>query len=476
MVLPKLKGEDLLGELDGLDLGDTRLNERARMVLRSLAESPSSSLAKACDSESEREGMYRFFRNVRVDWEDLVAPHMKATASRASSCSSVLAIHDTTTIKVPDDADIESYINTGKKGFFAHTTLVTDASRDRFPLGVAGLEIIERAEKRRTKTKSGRAKSGSETNKMKDKEYDRWERQVGSVNELLQHADVTHVMDREADCFALLSYLIKEEMQFVIRLAKNRKARTAAPGSEWALVSDVLKDAKTFKRSREVFVSKRAKKTAPKYNKTHPARSHRLAQLNIAYAPMVLRAPAYAHDKTEEIQVNVVRIYETDVPEGETPIEWMLLTNRKVSSKKHAQDIVDIYRQRWLIEEFFKALKTGCSYSKRHLTNVQSIYNTLASFLPIAWRALLLRQLATNPKASITDGLSPDEIKFLRRYAKHLKVQLPKALKAQNVLEFIASLGGHRKHRGDPGWLTLMKGLERFQSVAEGWMLARAEM
>ena len=78
MILPKLKGEDLLGELDGLDLGDARLNERARMVLRSLAESPSSSLAKACDSESEREGMYRFFRNTRVDWEDLVAPHMKA--------------------------------------------------------------------------------------------------------------------------------------------------------------------------------------------------------------------------------------------------------------------------------------------------------------------------------------------------------------------------------------------------------------
>jgi len=40
----------------------------------------------------------------------------------------------------------------------------------------------------------------------------------------------------------------------------------------------------------------------------------------------------------------------------------------------------------------------------------------------------------------------------------------------------IARLGGHLKSKGPPGWKTLMKGMDRFLGIAEGYALASAKM
>ncbi|MCR4318045.1 MAG: hypothetical protein NUW37_17000 [Planctomycetes bacterium] len=35
----------------------------------------------------------------------------------------------------------------------------------------------------------------------------------------------------------------------------------------------------------------------------------------------------------------------------------------------------------------------------------------------------------------------------------------------------IAGLGGHLKRNGDPGWLTLGRGVEKFLDMWAGWLL-----
>lgn len=59
-----------------------------------------------------------------------------------------------------------------------------------------------------------------------------------------------------------------------------------------------------------------------------------------------------------------------------------------------SERVVDIYRMRWLIEEYFKALKTGCAIEKRQLESKHALVNALAVLIPIAWRLLRLRALA----------------------------------------------------------------------------------
>ena len=67
------------------------------------------------------------------------------------------------------------------------------------------------------------------------------------------------------------------------------------------------------------------------------------------------------------LHLHVVEVREVDPPENETPIVWRLVTTEPVDTEKEVADIVDAYRQRWVIEEFFRALKAGCRYQQLQL-------------------------------------------------------------------------------------------------------------
>jgi len=76
--------------------------------------------------------------------------------------------------------------------------------------------------------------------------------------------------------------------------------------------------------------------------------------------------------------VNVVYVWEVNAPPGEDPVEWRLITSEPIDTLAQVLRVVDIYRTRWLIEEFFKALKTGCAYEKRQLESLQTLLVALA--------------------------------------------------------------------------------------------------
>ena len=96
---------------------------------------------------------------------------------------------------------------------------------------------------------------------------------------------------------------------------------------------------------------------------------------------------------TSERTVNVVNVNEPAPPDGEAPVQWLLLTSEAVDSAEQVAAVVDAYRARWLIEEFFKALKTGCGFEARQLRTIRTLTNTLGILAVIAYRLLLLRWL-----------------------------------------------------------------------------------
>ncbi len=55
-----------------------------------------------------------------------------------------------------------------------------------------------------------------------------------------------------------------------------------------------------------------------------------------------------------------VHVVETAPPGGEAPAEWRLLTTLDVRTAKDAAETVGFHLQRWRIEDFFRALKSGC--------------------------------------------------------------------------------------------------------------------
>lgn len=56
----------------------------------------------------------------------------------------------------------------------------------------------------------------------------------------------------------------------------------------------------------------------------------------------------------------MLRVGEATPPQAGKPLEWLLLSTLPIDTADQAHERVTWYRNRWLIEQYHKALKTGC--------------------------------------------------------------------------------------------------------------------
>jgi len=144
------------------------------------------------------------------------------------------------------------------------------------------------------------------------------------------------------------------ELGFVVRVDPGRRT---AGGIE---ARDLLQKnrAPLF---RKVHLTPRArKKGAGSFAASHAPRPERDAQLEIRWGAVSIARGYGVESEVAELGLNAVHVLERKAPQGEEPVEWMLFTSEKVESIEDAAAVVDHYRARWVIEEYFKALKTGC--------------------------------------------------------------------------------------------------------------------
>ena len=59
---------------------------------------------------------------------------------------------------------------------------------------------------------------------------------------------------------------------------------------------------------------------------------------------------------TTSLTLQVVEVREVDPPAAEAPVVWRLVTTEPIDTEAQVAAVVDAYCQRWLIEEFFKAV------------------------------------------------------------------------------------------------------------------------
>lgn len=450
-------------ELSKLTLGDERLNRRARKIVGSLSEDPQKSFAQAFSSEAHREAFYRFVRNPNVEWSEVFKSHLLSSIERGCQQEELLVLHDTTSFEfgpsTREDLGWVSYQgeNFNSQGFFGHFALAVQSAQDRLPVGIVGFEPYRRLEPPRRKRKSRLDNTREST---------RWGRMVKAVEEKLsQKTTAIHVMDREGDNYELLSQLYEEGSHFVIRLSHDRKLKSVD-----GCISDALNETPWICH-REVKLSTRKKEKGDHRQKRFPERKKRIAKLGFRAASVEIKrsdkAPA---SMNRSLELNVVHAYEIDPKEGETPVDWKLFTTEPIKTEEDILKIVDIYRARWLIEEYFKALKTGCSYEKRQLESYQTLLNALALLIPIAWQLLLLRHLSrTYEKHLAQEYFTKSELFILSRKADY---KMPDTPTIRDAFLAVAALGGHIKNNGDPGWLVLMRGFDKLLTLEIGYHLA----
>jgi hypothetical protein len=433
-----------------------------------MAKGADQTLPQLFPDRSELEVVYRFFANDAVSADACLAPHYRATLQRAAAHPVILVPHDTTTFSFGGETrDDLGYVGPETIGFFGHFSIAVTADEARMPLGTLAVRSFARKEK--AKGKRGKKSPGEPS------EFLHWqesvEEVVGRLGPLAGQA--IHVMDREADAYELLAYLLSKEIRFVIRLNYDRTVEGGVDGDDnsppqkittaLARAEDVIE--------RVVFINRRGNKgRSGKKRKTHPARMERHAKLKIRGTSITLQRPAEA-SKTlpPRLTVNVVEAHEVDVPEGQPAVEWRLLTSEPIDTPDALAAVVDYYRGRWRIEEFFKAIKTGCAFEKRQVEE-DSILRLLAVTVPIAWHLLMIRSLAhSQPTAPATVALRPIQLTLLSVLS--VRVPLGPQPTLREALLAIAGLGGHLKNNGEPGWQTLGAGFQKLLA-AEAAVLA----
>lgn len=456
-------------ELAGIDLGDSRRNARAVRMAETIAKEPSLSLPKIFADSAAIEGTYRLLNNEHVTFEDLLQPHVAQTVARVQrSNEMVLALHDTSEFKFSGEYRREGlgWLPNGGQGFFAHVALAAsyDPNTDvRDPLGVLAVQTIFRAAQKR---------SSSSTD---EPESTRWTKGIEDAEAVLgAHASVIHVADREADAYAVLSLLCTKGLRFVLRGNHNRN--TVKDGATERLWDAVGKQP-VLSMTRNVTLSARKPSELETKSRTgkepikqssaagrtlsrrtaHPARTEREAILHVSTGTHMIQCPSKRYkDFPTELSLNVVRVFEPDPPDSIEPIGWLLFTSEPISTPKEIERVIDAYRARWLIEEFFKALKTGCAFEKLQLENRNALLNAFGIYLPVAWRLLRLRTLARLAEARpATDVLTLLQVKAIKALSTK---PFPANPTLQEALLAIAGIGGHIKNNGPPGWIVLGRG------------------
>ncbi|GHO54851.1 transposase [Ktedonobacter robiniae] len=79
---------------------------------------------------------------------------------------------------------------------------------------------------------------------------------------------------------------------------------------------------------------------------------------------------------------------------GKSQPLWYLRTSEPIGNELDACDIVFAYARRWQIEDFHKALKTGCWMEHHNGQSMHAQWEFLAVLAPIALRLLIIRQTA----------------------------------------------------------------------------------
>ena len=464
-------------EMATADLNDKRLDKRLIQILSDMSERPNMSIPAASGGHAEMTAAYRFYDNDKATWEAIIGPHVVESKKRIAAEKTVLLVQDTTEIDLtrPEQQVLGAGPLDGgpRRGTFVH--LLEGFTPEGVPLGAAWAQSqardeesldIPQAEKREIRKNAP----------IEEKESFRWLeglRQARSVAEECPNAKCLYVADSEADIYELFAER-RGQLDWLIRLSQDRatipdkKSETADVGR---LIRDQLANAKVLFTKQISVRGRKAKVTCESRARRQP-REDREAFVEVRAITLTLRPPARpGQEQLPEVTINLVQVLEPNPPEGDTAIEWILLTTLPIDTVEQVQQVIQYYTTRWMIELFFRTLKSGCRIEERRFERLDRLETCLAVSLIVAWRLLYLCRMGREfPDMSCDTIFDPSEWKSVWM-AVHHEPPPATAPPLGVMMRLIAELGGYvnRKNADPPGTQTLWLGLQRMHDLSMAW-------
>jgi hypothetical protein len=470
-------------EFDKVDLGDKRLDSRLVKLCDSLSDSPESPINQACEDWHETKAAYRFFQNEHVEVDKIMAAHRDKTSARATNHGTILALQDTSYLIYTNHPKTKGLGNISMKkgknidkiyshGLVMHTCFAV--TTEGTPLGLLDQKIFARELRPDHERRSTGGKSVHDVLAVEEKESYRWIEALEASSKTATESQIVTVCDRECDFYDFFKAAEKSGSAVLVRASQNR---TINRDSRYAkknvarLWSHMASQPEAGSYTVEICEVKQTRHCA--------GRTARKAELGIKFGAFIMNPPRNnPKHKTEvlpDLQMCAIYALEKDPPEGEDPVEWMLLTNQSVATFEEACERVRWYRLRWRIEMYFKVLKSGFRVEACRLGTADRLIRYLTVMSIIAWRLFMITLIArTNPSLPCSQFLSKQEWTVLAAKSSRTCSPPTASPTLAEAIVWIAKLGGYlaRKSDGPPGTLALWRGWKRLTDLTEGWCLA----
>jgi hypothetical protein len=321
------------------------------------------------------------------------------------------------------------------------------------PLGVLHQLYWTRPNKRRNVKRSARRRLDFE-----EKETLHWlettEQVLAAKESAGYQGQLWFQADRGADFSEFLAWAALAPCWVTVRANGNRKVRMGETRAKlWQVVTATP-------------ACHRYTLDVPRSEDRHP----RQASLEIRFREVDIELPSGDWRRTR-IPMTAVLVKETTPGVSrKQAIEWMLLTNKPISTPHEAREVVKMYSLRWRIEECHKTWKSVCRVEDSQLKTAGAYAFWARILFSVSLRAERLKRLAREtPDVPATTEFTLTELEVMRMRLKKAKgVKNPTLALA---VEWVARIGGYigKSSGGPPGAITIGRGLEFLEAAA--WTL-----
>jgi hypothetical protein len=442
------------------EFGSASLGNRARVrrlvaVARGCAQRPAGKITQVFSNGADREGTYRFLESKHVDAEAMLGAAHQAGATRCAKQRFVYVPIDMTSLNFTDTEDSKSLGMVGTRerhghGFEVMTALAV--SSDGTPQGIIGQKYWTRSRAPRPSKKQLKRRP------TKEKETQHWLDVMAQARaNLALHAPSTKPwfqLDRAGDAWPLLVAGGRDEgCWFTTRAAWDRNVY--AVGDKQLHVWDSVLESEPL-GSYVIDVE------------TSRHRSARRVVMQLRAVQVMLDLEDVGTN--ERIAQNMWAVLASEdgsPPVGEKPLEWMLLTSFPVDGLESAGRVVLGYTQRWRVEEFHKAWKTGaCNVEDSQLRDADHLLPWVIILASVAVRILRMTYFArAHPNTSAAVEFTEREIRAVATLSKSKGLARGATPTMKQMTTWIAQLGGYigTSSGGPPGALVIARGLDRLQ-------------
>ena len=430
------------------------------MFYEALVRRPGSCIRRLAGNRAREVQFTRFLRNDRVSVAEMASHAALRTAERVAG-RDIIVVQDASELALGGRrAKANGYGPVGKgggvRGLLLHAALALDADKDAL-LGLVDAQIWNRD---KGKVKPRRSRSTA------DKESQRWLSVAAQAGVALSAArSITVISDRESDIYEHFARR-PANVELIVRASWNRKIKIKSGNfaKQFAFVDD-LPEAGRFSA------------TIP----AAPGRKERIAELALRFSPVTLCRPhpSPAPDLPDTIRLTMVDVRELSSNHDGEPIHWRLLTTHVLTSPEQARRIVDLYRKRWTIEEYFRTLKTaGFDIEEADIGEPEVMIKFVAAAAVAAVTIMqLVRARDGMTEEKLAEAFEPGDQPVLEALSSQLEGATAKQKNphSKGTLAFaawvIARLGGWTTYYGKPGPKVMRIGLEAFRSIKYGTTL-----